>query len=80
MHRNGLRLLKLVNTLLDFRASKAGRFQAVYSRPICPLIPAELAKYAFRSAIEQAGLDFTIDCAASFSGPRRPRHVGKDRP
>lgn len=30
MHRNGLRLLKLVNTLLDFSRIEAGRIQAVY--------------------------------------------------
>ena len=30
LHRNGLRLLKLVNTLLDFSRIEAGRVQAVY--------------------------------------------------
>ncbi len=30
VHRNGLRLLKLVNTLLDFSRIEAGRVQAVY--------------------------------------------------
>ena len=30
VHRNGLRLLKLVNTLLDFSRIEAGRIQAAY--------------------------------------------------
>jgi signal transduction histidine kinase len=30
VHRNGLRLLKLVNTLLDFSRIEAGRVQALY--------------------------------------------------
>ena len=31
VHRNGLRLQKLVNTLLDFSRVEAGRIQAVLS-------------------------------------------------
>jgi signal transduction histidine kinase len=30
VHRNGLRLLKLVNSLLDFSRIEAGRVQALY--------------------------------------------------
>ena len=61
-HRNSLRLLKLVNTLLDFSRIEAGRVQAVYE-------PADLAKLTtdlasvFRSAIERAGLKLVINCA-----------------
>ena len=67
MHRNGLRLLKLVNTLLDFSRIEAGRIQAVYE-------PVDLAVYTaavasnFRSAMSRAGLRFTIDCPP-LSGP-----------
>ncbi len=63
VHRNGLRLQKLVNTLLDFSRIEAGRMQAVYE-------PTELGHFTqdlasnFRSAMERAGLNFKIECAA----------------
>ena len=61
IHRNGLRLAKLVNTLLDFSRIQAGRMQA-QSEPVdLPSFTAELASI-FRSAIERAGLTFTVDC------------------
>jgi len=34
-HRNTLRLLRLVNTLLDFSRIEAGRVHAATSRPTC---------------------------------------------
>ena len=62
VHRNGLRLLKLVNTLLDFSRIEAGRVQAIY-RPIdlCSAT-VELAS-VFRAAIEAAGLEFEVRCS-----------------
>ncbi|MGV3615719.1 MAG: ATP-binding protein [Fimbriimonas sp.] len=59
-HRNSLRLLRLVNTLLDFSRIEAGRVQAVYEATDLATLTAELASN-FRSATERAGLRFTID-------------------
>lgn len=61
IHRNALRLLRLVNTLLDFSRLEAGRVQAVYERLDLPVLTMALAG-AFQSAIERAGLRMTIDC------------------
>jgi len=61
VHRNGLRLLKLVNTLLDFSRIEAGRVQAVYRPVDLAARTTELAS-VFRSAMERAGLTYQIDC------------------
>ena len=61
IHRNGLRLAKLVNTLLDFSRIQAGRMQAHFEPADLASITAELAS-VFRSAIDRAGLTFTVDC------------------
>ena len=61
VHRNGLRLLKLVNTLLDFSRIEAGRIRAVYRPVDLSARTAELAS-VFRSAMERAGLRYRIDC------------------
>ncbi|HEY0936858.1 MAG TPA: SpoIIE family protein phosphatase [Trebonia sp.] len=59
--RNGLRLGKLVNALLDFSRIEAGRMQASYEPADIAQVTAELAS-VFRSAVERAGLDFAVDC------------------
>ncbi|HSE40637.1 MAG TPA: ATP-binding protein [Acidobacteriota bacterium] len=62
MYRNALRLLKMVNALLDFSRIEAGRMQAVFE-------PTDLAKFTidlasvFRAAVEKAGIRFNIDCS-----------------
>jgi signal transduction histidine kinase len=70
LHRNGLRLLKLVNTLLDFSRIEAGRIQANYQPTNLSTYTAELAS-VFRSAIEAAGSIAPTDL-------RRSRYMGKD--
>ncbi|HEY1307114.1 MAG TPA: ATP-binding protein [Vicinamibacterales bacterium] len=60
-HRNALRLLKLVNTLLDFSRIEAGRIEASYEPTDLTAYTAELAS-VFRSAIEKAGLRLVIAC------------------
>ena len=72
VHRNGLRLGKLVNTLLDFSRIEAGRMQAAYEPVDLAVVTAELAS-VFRSAIERAGLTFEVDC------PPLPEPVYLDR-
>jgi signal transduction histidine kinase len=72
VHRNGMRLLKLVNTLLDFSRIEAGRVQAVYEPIDLANLTAELAS-AFRSAMERAQLVYEVDC------PRLSEPVYVDR-
>ena len=60
-HRNSLRLLKLVNTLLDFSRIEAGRIQAVYEPVDLAALTADLAS-VFRSAVERAGMRLIVDC------------------
>jgi PAS domain S-box-containing protein len=61
VHRNGLRLLKLVNTLLDFSRIEAGRVQALYEETDIALLTSHLAS-AFRSAVEKAGMKLEVHC------------------
>ncbi|MFL9458983.1 ATP-binding protein [Tolypothrix bouteillei VB521301_2] len=61
VYRNTRRLLKLVNTLLDFSRIEAGRIQAVYEATDLAVLTADLAG-VFRSAIERAGMSLRMDC------------------
>jgi signal transduction histidine kinase/DNA-binding response OmpR family regulator len=61
IHRNGLRLLKLVNTLLEFSRIEAGRVRARFEPIDLAAVTTDLAS-TFRSAMHHAGLAFTIDC------------------
>ncbi len=59
VNRNGVRLMRLVNALLDFSRIDAGRVQATYE-------PTQLAEFTvnianlFRTTIENAGLHFKV--------------------
>ena len=71
-HRNGLRLQRLVNTLLDFSRIEAGRVQASFEPTDLAALTAELAS-VFRSTMEKGGLRFTVEC------PRLAEPVYVDR-
>ncbi len=62
VERNGQRLLRLVNTLLDFARIEAGRVQCRFQATDLALLTADLASN-FRSACERAGLALSVDCA-----------------
>ena len=72
VHRNGLRLLRLVNTLLDFSRIEAGRERATYEPTDLGAFSSELASN-FRSPCERAGLRLVVDC------PSLPEPVFVDR-
>ncbi|HEX6320675.1 MAG TPA: ATP-binding protein [Burkholderiales bacterium] len=71
--RSGLRLLKLVNSLLDFSRIEAGRAQASYVATDLAALTADLAS-SFRSAVEKAGLKLTIACPPC----PQPAYVDRD--
>ncbi|HRO48125.1 PAS domain S-box protein [Agriterribacter sp.] len=62
-HRNAMRLLKLVNTLLDFSRIESGRITAHYSLTDIVPFTASLAGN-FRSTIEKAGLALEVKTQA----------------
>jgi PAS domain S-box-containing protein len=71
-HRNSLRLLKLVNSLLDFSRIEAGRIKASFAPADLSSLTADLASN-FRSAMEAAGLELVVQC------PPLPQSVYVDR-
>ena len=72
-HRNSLRLLKLVNTLLDFSRIEAGRIQARFEATDLSALTADLVS-SFRSAFDKAGLFLKTDCPPL----PLPIHVDRD--
>ncbi|MBL8214753.1 MAG: PAS domain-containing protein [Bryobacterales bacterium] len=71
-HRNSLRLLKLVNSLLDFSRIEAGRVQATYEAVDLAAYTRDLASN-FRATMEAAGLQYNVHC------PQLPQRVYVDR-
>jgi signal transduction histidine kinase/CheY-like chemotaxis protein len=71
--RNGQRLQRLVNDLLDFASIEAGRATPVRVETDVAAFTAELAGI-FRAAAERAGLQLTVDCppldAPAYVDPR----------
>jgi PAS domain S-box-containing protein len=72
-HHNALRMLKLVNMLLEFSRIEAGRLQAVCEPTDLAAFTAELASM-FRSSVERAGLRLLVDCPPL----SRPAAVDRD--
>lgn len=60
IHRNSLRLLKLVNSLLDFSRIEAGRVQANFEPVDVSKFTGELASL-FRSTVEKVGLELVVE-------------------
>jgi signal transduction histidine kinase/DNA-binding response OmpR family regulator len=73
VHRNGVRLLKLVNSLLDFSRIEAGKVRANFEPTDLAALTAELASN-FRSATQKAGISLTIDCPGGLD----PVYVDRD--
>ncbi len=71
--RAGTRLLKLVNSLLEFSRVEGGRIEARYVPTDLGLFTADLASM-FRSTFERAGLRFVIECASL----PEPAYVDRD--
>jgi PAS domain S-box-containing protein len=63
IRRNGLRLHKLVDTLLQFSRIEAGRIHAAFELTDIATLTADVAS-AFRSAAEQSGLRLIVNCGA----------------
>jgi diguanylate cyclase (GGDEF)-like protein len=63
VQRNGIRLLRLVNSLLDFSRTESGRAKPTYQATDLAAFTVELAGL-FEYAIEAAGLTFEISCGS----------------
>ena len=71
--RAGTRLLKLVNSLLEFSRIEGGRIDARYAPTDLGLFTADLASM-FRSAFERLGIRFLVECQSL----PEPAYVDRD--
>lgn len=60
VYRNARRLLRLVNSILDFARAEAGKLSSQFSPAALGVITTELAS-SFRSAMESAGIEFLVE-------------------
>ncbi len=61
VHHNAVRLLRLVNSLLDFARIEAGRYQMAFTPVDLATMTADLAS-SFRSLFDRAGVALKVDC------------------
>jgi signal transduction histidine kinase len=61
VHRSALRLLRLVNSLLDFARIEGGRLHTSFAPTDLSTLTAGLAS-SFRSLVERSALDLVVDC------------------
>src|SRR6202012_3635915 len=73
VHRNAMRLLKLVNGLLDFSRAEAGRMRAEFRPTDVATLTADLAS-TFREATDRSGLELVVDCEP----PAQPVYLDRD--
>jgi PAS domain S-box-containing protein len=73
IYRNAVRLLRLVNTLLDFSRIEAGRIEASFEPTDLCAFTTDIASL-FRSAIEREGLTYEVGC----TGPLEHAYVDRD--
>ncbi|HEU4688395.1 MAG TPA: ATP-binding protein, partial [Vicinamibacterales bacterium] len=73
VYRNGLRLRKLVNALLEFSRIEAGRVQASFEPIDLAVYTTELAS-SFESAMQRAGLRYIVDAKAG----NEPTYVDRE--
>jgi signal transduction histidine kinase len=76
VQRNGVRLLKLVNALLDFARIEAGRMQAIYEPTDLAACTAGLAS-SFRSLVEKASMRLVVECPELNGMLREPVYVDR---
>ncbi|MFZ1993164.1 MAG: ATP-binding protein, partial [Solirubrobacteraceae bacterium] len=73
VHRNAIRLLKLVNGLLDYSRAEAGRMRAEFRPTDVAKLTADLAG-TFREASDRGGVELIVDCEP----PAKPVYLDRD--